>query len=77
MQALKYQVVVSQESTVVINVPAPAGQQAEVIVLFSGGETERRSNMRALLERWSRLPGGRATEEINADIAAERASWEE
>ena len=77
MQALKYQVVVSRDSTVVVNVPAPAGERAEVIVLLSSDDNARRANMKALLQRWSRLPGGRTADDIDAELAAEHASWED
>ena len=75
MKALKYQVKIGRDHRVVVELPAetPEGM-AEVIVLVPE-RSEPRPGLAALLADFMTRTGGRTREELDLELAAERASW--
>lgn len=75
MKALRYQVRIGRDHRVVVDVPEeiPEGM-AEVIVLIRE-QPEVRPGLDALLAEFRTRAGGRTKEDIDTELAAERASW--
>lgn len=75
MKAIKYQVRIGRDHRVVVDLPAetPEGL-AEVIVLVPE-PLETRPGLAALLADFRTRAGGRTKEELDSELAAERASW--
>ncbi len=75
MKALKYQVQIGRDHKVVVDVPdgTPEGP-AEVIVLVPEQEVGA-SGLDSLLAAFRARPGERSKEEIDAQLAEERAGW--
>ena len=76
MKAIQARVRIGRDHRIVLDVPAdtPEGM-AEVIVLVRE-PLEPRQGLPALLAEFRTRAGGRPKEEIDTDLAAERASWD-
>lgn len=75
MKAIKYQVRIGRDHRVVVDLPAetPLGM-AEVIVLVQE-QSEPQPGLVALLADFRTRAGGRTKEDIDFELAAERAIW--
>ena len=76
MKALKYQVRIGSDHRVVVDVPPDLAEgPAEVILLVPDAPATDNRELLALLAEFRARPGGRTKEDIDAQVADERASW--